>query len=193
MKKMKDKYREKYGDLEPYIALKLQANIIITLLIAILGTFINPLIHTMQLLTLTALIYLLREIKSQYQEKLRRYLAVFSPLYIAAAVVPVFVSRYSLPISPQGINIVLMAIVGLLVLFVAIRTLTSKKGVKAEVILANKEIAVVQPEYSLLSGIKPEKYVVENKGAKEEDQVIVNISKTPFKKPKPKEVKEVIT
>ncbi len=193
MKTIKNKYKEKYGDLEPYIALKLQVNIIVALLIAILATFTNPMIHSLQILTLAALIYLLTEIKSQHHEKLKRYTAVFTTLYIAVVTVPILISRYTLPISPQGINLMLMAIISLLVLFIALRTLTSKKGVKAEVILANEEIAVVQPEYKLLSGIKPKKYVVKNKGAEKEDQVIVNISKTPFKTPKPKRVKEVIT
>lgn len=193
MNTIKKKYKEKYGDLEPYIALKLQMNIIATLLIAILGTFLNPLIHSLQALTFAVLVYLLIEIKSRYKEKLKRYIAVFITLYIAVAAVPVLVSRYSLPISPQGINLMLMAVVGLLVLFIALRALTSRTGVKAKVVLANEEIAVIQPEYNLLSGIKPKKYVVENKGAKEQDQIVVSISKTPFKQPKPKKIKEVIT
>lgn len=193
MKSINEYYEDKYGTIEPYIALKQQVAVICSLLISIIGQMINPLTHILHLITLTIVIHSLYQVNMNFPKKTKKYTAIFTPLYIAAVIAPIILLGYSIPITPTGINYVLFLLIGLLALFIALRTFTVKKGIKAKVILANEDIAVVEPEYDLLAGVKPGKYIVENKGATEKDTVSVKVTRTPFKKPEPKKVKEVIT
>lgn len=189
---IKERYKEKYGSVEPYLALKLEIMIIVSLIISIVGTIFNFYLHFLQVFTLGVIALTLYQVKKKYPEEILKYSLVFISLYIAAVFVPMILTGFAVPITPSGINTLLVILIGVLVLFMGLKVVTNKKGVKAEVLLSDEDIAVIRPEYDLISGIKPNRYVVDNKGASKGDKVLVNLSKTPFKKPRPKEIVEVI-
>lgn len=192
MNLFKEKFKDKYGSIEPYLALKLEVVILLTLIVTIAGKMVNPYLYILQAFTLIILFITLYQVKKNFPEKLLKYSMIFTILYAVSIAVPFLLMDYATPMTPTGINTVLFILIGVLVLFIGLRAVTSRKGVRAEVLLSNEEIAVIQPEYDLVSGVKPSKYVVNNKGAEEGDEVQVKLSKTPFKKPRPKKIEEVV-
>ncbi len=192
MNPLKKRYIDKYGETEPYTVLKIEIAIIATLIISLASEITSTYIYIFNLATAAVLIHSMYSLKKEYPGKFIKYLAIFSSFYTVAFISPMVLLDYSMPMDPTGLNMMLGALVALLIIFIIIRTATSQKGVKAKVLLADEEIAVVKPEYDLISGVKPKKYVVDNKNASKGDKVITTVSKTPFKKPEPRKIKKVV-
>jgi len=192
MNPLSRRYREKYGSIEPYLVLKMQIAVITALIITILGTIFNPMILVFNLVTFAILTHTMYQIKKQFREKLIKYTSIFASLYAAAVLVPPILTMHRITPSPGTMDTILMLLIIILVVVAFSNIMITKKGIKAKVTLANKETAVIEPEYDLMTGIKPGKYAVDNKGAEEGDRVIVKLSKSPFQGPKPKEIKQII-
>jgi len=192
MNPIKTKYKEKYDSIEPYLVLKMQIAVITALIITIIATILDPLILVLNVLTLSLLTHSLYQANKNFQDQISKYTAIFTSLYAAAILAPLAFTRYEIRPSPGAMDTVLIILIVILIIIALLKIMVTSKGVKAKVTLANKETAVIEPEYDLITGIKPGKYVVNNKGAKEGDRVIVNLNKPLFQRPKPKEIKEII-
>ncbi len=192
MKRLKDKYEEKYGSIEPYIVLKMQLAVISALIISVIGVIINPILQLLNILTLAMLIHSSYQIKKKFKDKLVKYSLIFGIIYIIAIISPLIIVEYAIPLSPRLMDMIIIVMILLVIAMIVTKIKVNRKGVKAKVLLANREMAVIKPKYDLITGIKPKRYVVDNKGAEKEDEVIVKLSKTPFRKPEPKKIKRII-
>jgi len=87
---------------------------------------------------------------------------------------------------------VFFGVFGFMIIFVVLRALGSGRDLFGRVLLADRELAVVEMEYDLLSGVNAGRYVIENDGAKKGQQVRIGVESGLFKKTKPAKVKEVL-
>lgn len=186
------RYKEMYGDIEPYIVAKMQVSVITALIVSVVGILISPLIHLLNLATFAVLAHSMLQVKDIHEEKIKLYSLVFGSLYTASLLAPQVFMKHTLLVSPSSMNIAIFLMIILVLLFLAMKIMISKKGVKAEVVSVNEGKAIVKPEYDLLTGIKPVEYVVENEEAEKGDEVRVKLNKPFLGKPRPSEIKEVI-
>lgn len=192
MDTLKKRYKKEYGSIEPYIVLKMQIAVILALIISVLGVVITPNLHMLNTITLVIVLHSLIQIRENFKEKMIKYTAIFGVMYLIAIVIPIVFLRRTISISPTSLDMILLVLISLLALLFIMKLMITKKGVKGEVILADKETAVIKVNYDLMTGIKPGKYAVDNKGAKKGDKVKVSLSKIPFQKPSPQKIKEII-
>jgi len=192
MNLIKKRYEEKYGSIEPYVALKLQITVILALIFSILGTTLSFTFHLLNLLTLLIVFHSLNQIRTNFRNKLIKYTVTFGLIYFIAIVIPVILMERTLMISPGSMDLILIILIVFLILLVIMKSIISNKGIKGEVILSDDETAVVKTEYDLMAGLKPGKYAVKNNKAEKGDKVIVTLSKKPFQKSRPEEIKKII-
>lgn len=186
-------YRDKYGSIEPYLVIKMEIAIILALLITLSTIFVQQETFLLNILTAAIVIHSSYQVKKNFPEKAKKYIGVFIPMYILALVTPFILTQYTFKLSTIGMELILISLALLVTAMILFKEIISRKGVKAKVLLADSETAVIRPEYDFLSGIKPSKYAVENNvGAKKGDRVKVKVSKTLFSQPRPNEVVKVI-
>lgn len=186
-------YRDKYGSIEPYVVIKMEIAVILALLITLSTIFIQQWVFVLNAFTAGILIHSAYQVKKEFPTKTKKYLGVFLSMYALAVVTPFILTQYTFKLSTMGMELILGSLIVLVIISILFKEMVSRKGVKAEVLLADSETAVIKPEYDFLSGIKPRKYAVENLvSAKKGDRVKVKMSMSSFKQPRPTEIEKIV-
>jgi len=193
VKNILKQYQEEYGSIEPYIVTKMEISILLALVITLFATIIQPWIILLNIGTAAVMVHSLHQVNKNYPEKTAKYTGILGTIYALAVASPAVLTRVTMKMSPMGTQIVMGALILLVATSLSIRTFISKKGVKAEVLVADGEDAIIRPEYDFLSGVKPKKYAVKNTvKAKKGDRVKVKVSTSLFKPLQPTEIERIV-
>jgi uncharacterized membrane protein len=105
-------------------------------------------------------------------------------LFAIIVIMPLLVSNVSLGSSPiESLKYVVYAAFAVLALMIFLRIFFAKKTVQGKVLLADKDMAIVEVDFDLLKGVRAGRYAVENNGAKKGDSVKVLVKRGIFRGP----------
>ena len=183
---------KKYKSLKGYLLLKMQVAVILTLLISIFSNlFKNYLLFVFEVIPFFLLATAFKEFKKNYSKEFSVHFLIFSLLFFFSLVAPLFLQKISASMFPSltGISNLIYIICAVLIFFIFFKIFLVKNYVIGEVLLSDKNIAVVKTDFDFFAGLKAGKYVVENKGARKGQKVKVLLKR---RSGKPEKIIEVL-
>jgi uncharacterized membrane protein len=167
---------------------EMQIAVIAAVVIAVLAITFYFYVFFLEILPTMLLAHALYEFRKKYKKEFLLHLLIFSTLFFISLILPLVFKYFIVVTSPyEAMRYWIFAIILLVILFL-LKYALSKNWTIGEVLLADKNTAVVECDFDLIAGIKAGRYVVKNKGARKGQRVRVKIKKGLFRQPAPFEV-----
>jgi uncharacterized membrane protein len=179
---LREYYVREHGSDKGYIFLKMQAAIVLSLAVSVAYSFLNyAALLALQLVPLALLLAALSELHREYPRDLPQYAALFGLLFAGCALAPVaFKYLFSFSSVFASIRYLIYIFVGLIVLYLFFEAAGSRRQMTGKVLLADRDLAVVQVDYDLIGRVAGGKYAVANRGARKGQRVRIAVRKRIF-------------
>jgi len=172
-----------FGSEKSYLFVKMQFAIVLSIVFSVLYAFFKDYLY-LQLIPAMLLFLCFMELRRSYRKDFWLYSLIFFILFVVIVLTPLLFQGISLISNPiESLKYLVYVAFALLALLIFSRTFSAKKFIDGRVLLADKNMAVVDVDFDLLGGIRAGRYVVENNGAKKGDSVKVLIKRGFFRGP----------
>jgi len=169
-----------FGSEKSYLFVKMQLAIILSIILSMVYAVLKDYLY-LEIIPAVLLLLCFMELRSSYRKDFWLYSSIFSILFLVIVLTPLLLRNISLSSTPfDSLKYLVYAVFALLAVLIFLRALSAKKIIEGKVLLADKDIAVVEVEFDLLGGVRAGKYAVENNGAKKGDSVKVMIKRGLF-------------
>ena len=169
-----------FGSEKSYLFVKMQLAIILSIILSVLYAILKDYLY-LEIIPAVLLLLCFMELRSSYRKDFWPYSSIFSILFLVIVLTPLLFRNISLSSNPfDSLKYLVYAVFAILAVLIFLRALSAKKVIEGRVLLADKDIAVVEVEFDLLGGVRAGKYAVENNGAKKGDSVKVMIKRGLF-------------
>ena len=180
---LKKCFAKEFGSEKSYLFVKMQFAIVLSIAISLLYAVLRDGLY-LQILPALLLFACFTELYKNYKEDFWLYFTIFLILFLVIVLTPIVFHGLSLAYNPiDSLKYLVFAAFVVLILLVFLRVISAKKIITGRVLLADKNLAVVQVDVDLLTGIRAGRYVVENKGAKKGDYVRISVKRGLFRGP----------
>ncbi len=180
---LKKYFVKRFGSEKSYLFVKMQFAVILSVVFSLLYAVFKDYLY-LQIIPALLLFLCFTELRKSYRKDFWLYFFIFSILFVVIVLTPLLFRNISLVSNPLGsLKYLVYAAFALPILLIFSRTISAKKAIPGRVLLADKNLAVVEVDFDLLGGIRAGKYVVENNGAKKGDSVKILIKRGFFKGP----------
>ena len=172
-----------FGSEKSYLFIKMQSAIVLSIIFSVLCAILKDYLY-LQIIPAALLLVCLMELHRNYRKDFSLYALIFIVLFAIIVIMPLLVSNVSLGSSPiESLKYVVYAAFAVLALMIFLRIFFAKKTVQGKVLLADKDMAIVEVDFDLLKGVRAGRYAVENNGAKKGDSVKVLVKRGIFRGP----------
>ena len=169
-----------FGSEKSYLFVKMQLAIILSIILSMVYAVLKDYLY-LEIIPAVLLLLCFMELRSSYRKDFWPYSSIFSILFLVIVLTPLLFRNISLSSNPfDSLKYLVYAVFAILAVLIFLRALSAKKVIEGRVLLADKDIAVVEVEFDLLGGVRAGKYAVENNGAKKGDSVKVMIKRGLF-------------
>jgi len=169
-----------FGSEKSYLFVKIQLAIILSIILSMVYAVLKDYLY-LEIIPAFLLLLCFMELRSSYRKDFWLYSSIFSILFLVIVLTPLLFRNISLSSNPfDSLKYLVYAVFAILAVLIFLRIISAKKVIEGKVLLADKNIAVVEVEFDLLGGVRAGKYAVENNGAKKGDSVKVMIKRGLF-------------
>lgn len=167
-----------FGSRKNYLFVKMQLAVLLSAVIAIFYTIFKGEIYLLQILPAALLMFSFAELYKNYKRDFWLYFAIFLILFITVLLAPLAFRAISANAgNPAELIKYLTYVIMAFIIVLLLSRVSLKKDIYGKVVLADRDIAVVDMDFDLIAGVRNGRYAVENHGAKKGDSVRVAVKK----------------
>ena len=172
-----------FGSEKSYLFIKMQFAIVLSVAFSVLYAVFRDYLY-LQIIPAMLLLLCFMELRTNHRKDFWLYSLIFITLFAVIVVTPMLFHSISLSSNPiESLKYLVYAAFAILAMLIFSRTFSAKKTVQGKVLLADKELAIVEVDFDLLKGVRAGRYAVENNGAKRGDSVKVLVQRGLFRGP----------
>jgi uncharacterized membrane protein len=171
------------GSEKSYIFLKMQLSIFLSIALSIFYSLFRNELYILQIVPAIVLLFSFAELYKKYRKDFWVSCLIFSAIFIIVLLTPFMLRTVTQNASSplELARYMIYLVFAILLVLILSRTFSPRKDIVGKVLMADRKTAVVEVDFDLLAGIRPGKYVVDNKGAKKGDFVRISVKRGFFR------------